>query len=299
MAAELAFLFPGQGSQTPGMGRDLADDAATRPYFERAAEAVDGLQEVMFEGPADRLSQTRYAQVALLTVGVAASEALKRRGVAPTVCAGHSLGEFTALVCAGALTFEDGLALVELRGRCMSESVPEGAMAAVMGLDPEAIEAALPEGAQVANYNGPQQTIISGSREAVAAAEGALKAAGAKRVMPLPVSGPFHSPLMREAAARFREAVMTAALEAPACAFVSSVSGERVEDAEAIRALLADQITSPVRWTSVMQTLGPVAALEVGPGRVLQGISKRMDGGPVVRSAGTVADIEAVCAGSA
>jgi len=241
MAAELAFLFPGQGSQTPGMGRDLADDAATRPYFERAAEAVDGLLEVMFEGPADRLSQTRYAQVALLTVGVAASEALKRRGVGPTVCAGHSLGEFTALVCAGALTFEDGLALVELRGRCMSESVPEGAMAAVMGLDPEAIEAA----------------------------------------------------------ARFREAVTTAALKAPACAFVSSVSGDRVEDAEAIRALLADQITSPVRWTSVMQTLGPVAALEVGPGRVLQGIAKRMDGGPVVRSAGTVADIEAICAGSA
>lgn len=295
MASEFVFLFPGQGSQAPGMGKDLYDDPTSRPYFERAGQAVDGLLETMFHGPAEALARTRFAQVALLTVGVAAADALRRHGVTPSACAGHSLGEFTALVCAGALTFEDGLALVELRGRCMSESAPAGAMAAVMGLEPEAIEAALPEGATVANYNGPQQTIISGSVEAVAAAESSLKAAGAKRVLPLPVSGPFHSPLMHDAAERFRRAVESAAIRPPACTFVSSVSGHGVSDPEAIRCLLASQITAPVRWTAVMKTLGPVPALEVGPGRVLQGIAKRTDGAPSILPAGAIADIEALC----
>jgi [acyl-carrier-protein] S-malonyltransferase len=253
-----------------------------------------GLLGLMFNGPAETLALTRHAQPALLLAGVAVTEYLRARGVAPSACAGHSLGELTALVGAGALAFEEALRLVEARGRCMSEDVPEGTMAAVIGLDAPAIEKALPEGVSVANYNGPGQTIISGTKEGVAAAESALKEAGAKRVMPLPVSGPFHSPLMQGAAARFREVVATARITTPGVTFVSSVSGVAESDPERIRELLAEQITSPVRWTEVMAALGSVPAVEAGPGKVLQGIAKRTENAPDVRSAGTVEAASAV-----
>lgn len=291
----LTHLFPGQGSQAPGMGEDLYEaDAEGRVFFEKASEALPGLLEVMFKGPAEKLAQTHIAQVALLTVEMALNRRLRSRKIVPDACAGHSLGEFSALASAGALSFDEALRLVRLRGRCMSDNVPEGGMAAVVGITPEEVQAALPQGVVIANYNGPQQTIISGTVDGIAAAEPALKEAGAKRVITLAVSGPFHSPLMQPAAKAFEDALKGAVIGAPDCRFVSSVSGEEVAEPEEIRRLLIEQICSPVRWTKVMLTLGPVRALEIGPGRVLQGLAKRMENAPQVSAVGSLADADAV-----
>jgi [acyl-carrier-protein] S-malonyltransferase len=290
-----AFLFPGQGSQKPGMGRDFLEQAPeTAPYFEAAEAAVPGIRAIMFDGPAEELAATQRAQVALLTVSAAAVHVLRARGVEPDACAGHSLGEFSALYAAGALTFDDAVRLVAARGRCMSQDVPDGAMAAVVGLDADTIAAHLPEGVSVANYNGPGQTILSGTRDGIAAAEAAMKGAGAKRVLPLAVSGPFHSPLMAKAAEAFRRELEGVAIAKPACRFVSSVSGRDEDDPGRIRALLGEQICAPVRWTDVMTALGFVPALEAGAGKVLQGLAKRTEGAPDVRLAGTIDDINAL-----
>lgn len=290
------FLFPGQGSQAPGMGRDFYEASpAARAVLDEAAElAGSEFLSTVFEGSEEALSHTRVQQPALLAVEAAIARHLEARGIRPAGCAGHSLGEFSALIAAGVLTFPDAFRLVQLRGRLMSEDVPEGAMAAVIGLDPEAIEAALPDGVEVANYNGPQQTILSGTRAGLEAAADTLKAAGARRVLPLPVSGPFHSSLMETAADRFRRALADVAFRPPAVRFVSSVTGGDVTDPEEIRDLLGRQITAPVRWTDVMRTIGPVPAVEVGPGRVLQGLAKRMEGGPQVETAGTIESADAL-----
>ncbi len=290
------FLFPGQGSQTPGMGRDFYEAGGeARAVFDAAAAiSPAGWLESIFEGTPEQLAQTRLAQPALLTVGVAITRSLATRGIEPSGCAGHSLGEFTALVAAGALEFEEALRLVQVRARLMSEDIPEGGMAAVIGLDAQSIEDALPEGAGVANFNGPQQTIISGTTQAIAESEGILKAAGARRVMPLKVSGPFHSELMRPAADAFRDALAEQTFNAPAAPFISSVAGAAVSDPAEIQERLAQQICGPVRWTAVMETIGAAPALEVGPGRVLQGLAKRMDGGPEVRLAGTLNDLACI-----
>lgn len=292
----IVFLFPGQGSQSPGMGKDFYDGSpAARAVFDEAGDiAGPDFVQTIFEGSEEALAQTRVQQPALLTVEVAIARHLESRGVTPTGCAGHSLGEFSALVAAGSLDFAAALRLTQLRGRLMSEDVPEGGMAAVLGLDAEAIEAALRDGAQVANYNGPQQTIISGSKASLDAAAEALKAAGAKRILPLPVSGPFHSALMQPAADRFWEALSEVEIRPPRTRFVSSVTGREVEDPEEIRALLGRQISAPVRWTDVMRRIGPVPAVEVGPGRVLQGLAKRMEGAPEVRPAGTLESAKAL-----
>lgn len=285
---KFAFLFPGQGSQSPGMGRDILENAeGAQRFFDAASSAVPGVLEIMFEGPPDVLAQTQNAQVALLTVGAAAADVLAGRDMLPAVTAGHSLGEYTALVACGALSFEQGLSLVAARGRFMSELVPEGAMAAVLGLDAGIIEERLPQDVTVANYNGPNQTVITGTAAGIEQAGTTLKEAGAKRVLPLNVSGPFHSPLMKEAAQAMREELANAEICTPKCRFVSSVTGQEEDDPERIRAILADQICAPVRWTETLRAIGPVDALEVGPGRVLEGIAKRMDDAPNVTNAGT------------
>lgn len=285
-----AFLFPGQGSQAPGMGADFYESSPpARDVFERAAALTNaGWLDRIFRGTDAELADTRMAQPALLTVEVAIAAHLKSHGVMPSVCAGHSLGEYSALVAAGALDFGEAFLLVQERARVTSEDVPEGAMAAVLGLEPAAIEAVLPEGAQVANYNGPGQTIISGTLPALDAAEQVLKEAGAKRVMRLNVSGPFHSEHMRQARDLFRAFLQSAALKTPETRFISSVSGRDEHDPERIRGLLGDQICAPVRWTDVMAVIGPVEALETGPGRVLQGLAKRTEAAPVVTPAGTL-----------
>jgi len=289
-----AFLFPGQGSQVPGMGLDFHEKSpAARAVFDEAAGICPpGFLELVFNGPAEALNETRNAQPALLVAEAAIARHLTSAGHVPSCCAGHSLGEYSALIAAGALGLSDGFTLVMERARCMAEYAAEGGMCAVMGLSAEAIEAALPEGAQVANYNGPQQTIISGGTEALTAASAALKDAGARRVLPLKVSGPFHSALMSRAAQAFRPALDRVVLSPPEHPFVSSVSGRHESDPEAIRELLARQICAPVRWTDVMLAIGSGRGVEVGPGNVLQGIAKRIDGAPAVEPAGTLDQAE-------
>jgi [acyl-carrier-protein] S-malonyltransferase len=294
------FLVPGQGSQKPGMGQDFYDQSpAARAVFEAAAAlSPPGFVDTLFHGEQEILNDTRVAQPALLTCSVAIGRHLMDAGITPLACCGHSLGEIGALVLAGAVEFEDALRFTQIRAKLMSEDIPEGGMAAVMGLDADAIEAALPNSVQVANFNGPGQTIISGSTAGLAAAEEALKAAGAKRVMPLKVSGPFHSQYMRPAAEAFAEALTGVAFRAPATRFVSSVTGGDVSDPEQIRHLLVEQLYSPVRWTQTMQALGAGVAVEVGPGNVLKGLAKRIDGAPEVATAGSLEEVSAIASAS-
>lgn len=287
-------LFPGQGSQKPGMGKDYYDASGPARETLDEAEAIvgAGFLEQLFDGPEDALRDTRSAQPALVAMGVAIARHLTSAGVEPEGVAGHSIGEIAALVVAGSLTFADAMRLTVERARLMAEETAEGSMAAVLGLDARAIEANLPEGAEVANYNGPGQTIISGGEEALDAAADALKEAGAKRVLPLKVSGPFHSSYMKPAALLLRDYLEDVAIADPKLRFVSSVTGAHETDANTIRELLWKQLYSPVRWTEVMETVGEVKAVEAGPGNVLQGLAKRMDGAPDVSLAGKLEDIE-------
>lgn len=290
------FLFPGQGSQQPGMGEDFyQQSSAARAVFDEAqAIAPEGLLDTIFHGEADAVTHTRVAQPGLLIVEVAILRHLESNGVQPAGCAGHSLGEFPALVAAGVLSFADALRIVFERARLMSENVPQGGMAAVIGTPPETIEAALPQGVQVANYNGPGQTIISGATDALEAAMTALKEAGVKRVMPLKVSGPFHSECMRPAMEEFTRVLAPVAFQAPKVRFISSISGQEETDPERIRILLGSQLVSPVRWTQVIGEIGGGCAVECGPGSVLAGLAKRIDGAPEVKPAGTFQDAEAL-----
>ncbi|MEX2015489.1 MAG: ACP S-malonyltransferase, partial [Candidatus Hydrogenedentales bacterium] len=219
------FFFPGQGSQTPGMGADFyRDSQAARAVFDAAAEQLGrDLIDIMFHGPSDALTDTRRAQPALVLCGIAIAAHLAASNVRPTACAGHSVGEIAALAVAGALATNDALAITVERARLMAETAAPGGMAAVLGLAPDAIQATLPTGVEIANYNGPQQTIIAGQQDALDAAIDALKAAGAKRVLPLRVSGPFHSSYMQPAADAFREVVADIPLNLPQVRFVSSV----------------------------------------------------------------------------
>lgn len=289
------FLFPGQGSQKPGMGHDFyTDSPVARAVFEEAVEQLGPeFLNGIFQGEAAQVNQTTVAQPALLTVEVAIARHCIARGLMPTGCAGHSLGEIPALVIAGAVSFSDALRITRERARLMSENVPEGGMAAVMGLEAEQIEAALPEGVQIANYNGPSQTIISGSKTGVEASVEALKAAGAKRVLPLAVSGPFHSEFMRPAAEAFQAVLADVPFRAPEIAFVSSVTGGQVLEPEFIRGILAEQLYSPVRWTQVMQHVTGPVAYEAGPGNVLKGLAKRIEGAPEVITLGTLEEAAA------
>lgn len=289
------FLFPGQGSQKTAMGQDFYERSpVAKAVLDEANDLyTEGdLLHILFTGTQEEINQTRVAQPGLLAVEVAIARHLIAAGYAPSGCAGHSLGEIPALVVAGAVAFDEAFRFTLVRARLMSENVPQGGMAAVMGLEPDTIEANLPKGVQVANFNGPGQTIISGTKAGIEAAGPALIAAGAKRVLPLPVSGPFHSDLMGPAAKQFAEALAHIPFKTPAIPFISSVTASRVVDPDTIRTLLSEQLYSPVRWTEVMAEIGHQDAIEVGPGNVLRGLARRMDGGPRVRCAGMVSDVD-------
>lgn len=281
------FLFPGQGSQKSGVAAAFCDASpAAREIFKQIRPLLPAnVFAMMMHGEQDLLNDTRNAQPALLCLEIALVAHLDALAIRPEQCAGHSLGEISALTVAGVLALEAAVPLVLERARLMSENVPEGGMAAVLGMNAEAIESLLPEDVQVANYNGAAQTIISGTLAALATATEILKAAGAKRILPLPVSGPFHSKFMGEASDKLEQFLQQIPFSPPRIPFISSVSGTYETDPGRIRQLLAEQLVKPVRWTDVMRLLAGKTAVETGPGTVLAGLAKRADEAPVVYAA--------------
>lgn len=302
---KIGFLFPGQGSQAVGMGRDFAESLEwAAGMYGQAAELLGfDLAAVCFDGPEETLRQTRYTQPGLVVHSAIADRLLRERGVVPDAVAGHSLGEYSALVSSGVLSFDGALVLVRERSRLMSEAGTRrpGAMAAIIGLPAGDVadlcrEASGAGVVQPANYNSPEQTVISGTREGVRAAAEAAKAKGAKRVLELPVSGAFHSPLMEETAAEFAPAIVHAAFGPPSVPVYTNVAAAAVQDPEAIRDMLTRQMTHPVRWVETVQSMirdGVTTFYEVGPGKVLAGLVKRIDRDAEVIACGTLADIEA------
>ena len=287
---KIAFVFPGQGSQSVGMMKGFDDHPAVRVTFDEASSVLgEDLWKMVTEGPEEALDLTVNTQPLMLTAGVAVWRAWRAAGGAvPAVVAGHSLGEYSALVASGALAFHDAVPLVRFRAQAMQEAVPAGAgaMAAILGADDDAIAAACREssrGAEVVepvNYNAPGQLVIAGSRAAVERAMVAAKARGARRAVMLPVSAPFHSSLLKPAAERLAQRLEGIAFATPAIPVVHNVDVASHATPEAIRSALARQAASPVRWTQTIQSFaasGVTHVVECGPGKVLANLVKRID----------------------
>ena len=278
-----AYVFPGQGSQAVGMGKDIYDNVpVAKELFEKANEILGfRITDIMFNGTPEELKQTKVTQPAVFLHSVILAKAL---GVNPDAVAGHSLGEFSALVVAGALSFEDGLKLVSKRAMAMQQCCEEqpGSMAAVLGLDDKSIEevCASVEGVVVAaNYNCPGQLVISGADAAVDEACEKLKAAGARRALRLPVGGAFHSPLMEPARKELEAAIAEAEFKTPSCPVYQNVDAQPYTNAETIKKNLIAQLTAPVRWTQIVEKMiadGVTEFTELGPGNVLQGLVSKV-----------------------
>ncbi|MBN8410847.1 ACP S-malonyltransferase [Halomonas denitrificans] len=292
MTQPLALIFPGQGSQQIGMLRDLAERySVVRTTFEEASEALGyDLWQVVQEGPEESLNATACTQPALLASSVAIWRVWQElEGPRPGAMAGHSLGEYSAMVCAGALPFAEGIRLVRLRGEAMQQAVPagQGAMAAILGLDDAAVEQACASAAEgdvvsAVNYNAPGQVVIAGSKAAVERAIVACQEAGAKRAMPLPVSVPSHCALMRPAAEKLEQALAEVELKAPRYTVIQNVDAQAHADVATLRTRLVEQLYQPVRWVSCVEKMvadGADVFIECGPGKVLTGLNKRISRG--------------------
>ena len=285
------FVFPGQGSQFPGMGKELYDNSeVAKELFEKANEILGfRITDIMFEGTAEQLRQTNVTQPAVFLHSVVLAKVL---GITPDAVAGHSLGEFSALVASGALTFEDGLTLVAKRAAAMQSAcqAEEGSMAAVLALDDETIERVCEQcdGVVVAaNYNCPGQVVISGAAEVVKVACKEMKAAGAKRALPLPVGGAFHSPLMESARVELEKAISEAEFSTPLCPIYQNVDAKPYTDPEQIKKNLIAQLTAPVRWRQSVEQMiedGATSFTEVGCGTVLQGLISKINSNVEINS---------------
>ncbi|AVK83137.1 [acyl-carrier-protein] S-malonyltransferase [Lysinibacillus sp. B2A1] len=287
---KIAFIFPGQGSQAVGMGQEFVENSAeSKAFYNRADQSLGfELSKLMLEGPAEELTLTYHAQPALLTTGVMVAEKLQAAGITPNYAAGHSLGEYGALVIAGVLSFEDAVSVVHKRGLYMNEAVPagQGAMAAILGMELEGLhevtekvsEAGNP--VQVANVNCPGQIVISGTKEGVEKASVAAKEAGAKRAIPLVVSGPFHSELMRPSSDKLAATLAAISLSEPQIPVIGNVMAKELENVSAIQQELVEQVYSAVQWEASVREMiaqGVDVFIECGPGKVLSGLVKKID----------------------
>jgi len=285
-----AFVFPGQGSQSVGMLNAFADHPAVAATLAEASEALgQDIGKLIAEGPAEELNLTTNTQPVMLTAAVAVYRAWQAAGgPTPTVVAGHSLGEYSALVAAGAIAFKDAVPLVRFRAKAMQEAVPvgEGGMAAILGLSDDDVRAACAEASvagvvEAVNFNAPAQVVIAGAKAAVEKACEIAKAKGAKRALPLPVSAPFHSSLLKPASDRLREYLANVTINAPVIPVINNVDVAVVSDPVAIKDALVRQAASPVRWVETVQKMkadGITHVVECGPGKVLAGLVKRIDG---------------------
>ena len=301
-----AFVFPGQGSQSVGMLNAFADHPAVAATLAEASDALgQDIGKLIAEGPAEELNLTTNTQPVMLTAAVAVYRAWQAAGgPTPTVVAGHSLGEYSALVAAGAIAFKDAVPLVRFRAKAMQEAVPvgEGGMAAILGLSDDDVRAACAEASvagvvEAVNFNAPAQVVIAGAKAAVEKACEIAKAKGAKRALPLPVSAPFHSSLLKPASDRLREYLANVTVNAPVIPVINNVDVAVVNDPATIKDALVRQAASPVRWVETVQKMkadGVTRVVECGPGKVLAGLVKRIDGEIVGDAIFDPASLEAV-----